>query len=78
MENIEQQLGFVNLTSEEYRSTIRAAASASIAGGTLYDYLIASCALKAQADVIYTWNTRHYQLFGPEIVEKLRIPEAAS
>jgi hypothetical protein len=52
------------------------AASEGIAGGTLYDYIIASCAIKARADTICTWNTKHYRLFGPEIVEKLRVPEA--
>ena len=77
IENIEQRLGFVSLTSEEYRNLIRLAASEGIAGGTLYDYLIASCAIKAGADTISTWNTKHYRLFGPEIVGKLRVPEAA-
>jgi predicted nucleic acid-binding protein len=57
---------------------MRSAAAAGIAGGTLYDYLIAQCALKARADAIYTWNTRHYQLFGPAVLNRLRLPEAAT
>ena len=74
IENIEQHLSFVSLTREEYRQAIRLAAAIGIAGGTTYDYLHTHCALKARPDVIYTWNLKHYQLFGSEIRHKLRIP----
>ena len=46
-----------------------------IDGRTLYDYLIAFCALKAGADVIYTWNLKHFQQFGPEILGRLQSPQ---
>lgn len=75
VENIEQHLTVVSLTPEEYRAALRSATAARIAGGTLYDFLIASCALKLGAQIIITWNTKHYQLFGNEIEAKLRTPE---
>jgi len=48
------------------------AAEADIIGGTIYDSLIARFALKAKVEVVYTWNTRHFQRFGAEIVKRLR------
>jgi len=76
IENIEQHLAVVSLTPEEYRAALHSAAAAGIAGGTLYDFLIARCALKAGAGIISTWNTKHYQLFGTDIAAKLRLPES--
>jgi len=76
IENIERQLGFVSLTPDEYLTALRQASAMGIAGGTLYDYLIACCALKARADIIYTWNVRHFQQFGPEILERLQSPQS--
>ena len=75
IENIERQLGLVSLTPEEYRTALRQASALGIAGGTLYDYLIAFCALKAGADVIYTWNLKHFHQFGPEILGRLQSPQ---
>lgn len=48
-----------------------------IAGGTMYNYLIAQCALKSRAGAIFTWNVKHYRRFGPEVVEKLKVPVSA-
>ena len=28
-------------------------------GGGIYDAMLAHCALKAEAETIYTWNDRH-------------------
>lgn len=77
IENITQQLGFIYLNSEEYRIALRQAAGMGIEGGILYDYLLACCALKAGADIIYTWNLKHFQRFGPEVLEKLQSPQIA-
>ena len=76
IENIEEHLAVVSLTSEEYRDALRLAAAAGIAGGTLYDFLIARCAVKADATVICTWNMKHYRMFGTEIEARLRHPDA--
>ena len=40
----------------------------------MYDALIAACALKAEADVLYTWNIGHFLLLGDEVARKLRTP----
>ena len=36
-------------------------------GGTIYDALLAKCALKANATTIYTWDLEHFRRLGPEV-----------
>jgi predicted nucleic acid-binding protein len=43
-------------------------------GGMTYDALLVRCALKAQVEVIYTWNVRHFRLFGTEVRLRVRTP----
>jgi hypothetical protein len=55
------------LDVEEYYETIEQVSALAITGGALYDALIACCALKAKADMISTWNVKHFQQLGQEI-----------
>jgi predicted nucleic acid-binding protein len=70
----ENRLAVVSLDSREYLAAIRKFAALEITGGTIYDGLIAACALKAKADVLYTWNTAHFMMLGDEIARKVRTP----
>ncbi len=72
LENIRERLTLITLTGDEYHGAIKEAAEVGIVGGTIYDALIARCALKAKAEAIYTWNTRHFEQFGAEVVRRLR------
>lgn len=74
LENIRERLALIALTGNEYHAAIRDAAEAGVVGGTIYDGLIARCALKAKADAIYTWNVRHFEQFGPDVAKRLRTP----
>jgi predicted nucleic acid-binding protein len=74
LENIYERLTVITLNAEEYFTIMKEAAAADIAGGTIYDALLARCAMKAGADVIYTWNVRHFRQFSPEISERVRTP----
>ena len=74
LENIRERLALVTLVGDEYYAAIREAASAGVTGGTIYDVLIARCALKARAEALYTWNIRHFEQFGPAIARRLRTP----
>jgi len=74
IENVRERLGLIALSGEEYHAAIKEAAEAGVIGGTIYDALIARCALKAKADTIYTWNTRHFEQFGLAIAKGLRTP----
>jgi len=73
-EKIEERLTVVALDVPEYFAAIRKFAAIGIIGGTLYDGLIAACALKAGADVLYTWNTAHFRQLGEEVARKIRMP----
>ena len=45
-----------------------------VVGGGIYDAMLAHCALKAQAEAIYSWNSRHYAQCGLEVTGRLRTP----
>ena len=73
-ENIATRLRLISLDGTATLAALQNAASQNIAGGTIYDSLIATCALQSQADRIYSWNTRHFERFGPIVVLRLATP----
>ena len=74
LEEIERRLTCVALEVQEYRAAIRNMAMNGVIGGALYDGLIAACALKAKADVLYTWNTGDFLRLGAEVAKIVRTP----
>jgi predicted nucleic acid-binding protein len=74
LDNIRERLAIIALTASEYYTVIKEAAQNGVVGGTIYDALIASCALKAEAETIYTWNTRHFEQLGSTIAKLLKTP----
>jgi predicted nucleic acid-binding protein len=74
IENILERLTVVSLTPEEYAAALRAYSGMGITGGTIYDALIAQCALKAGAETLYTWNARQWKQLGLAIADRLRTP----
>jgi len=76
LDAVEDRLTVVALDSREYYSAIRQAAAAGIVGGLLYDALLARSALKANAEIIYTWNLEHFRRLGPEVARRVKTPPA--
>jgi predicted nucleic acid-binding protein len=74
IDNILERLTLVALTAEEYAKTLRTFAALGVSGGSIYDALLAGCALKAQTDTLFTWNLRHYAQLGPQVASLLRTP----
>lgn len=74
LQNVRERLTIITLNTEEYFVAIHAAASAGVAGGTIYDAILARCALKAQAQIIYSWNTRHFRQLGGDVALRLATP----
>ena len=74
LEDLRERLTLIALTAEEYYRTIKSASKGGVLGGTIYDALLAQCALKADVGVIYTWNLRHFQQFGAEVIKRLSTP----
>ena len=74
LDEVEARFEVVHLSAREYRIAINRAASHGVLGGTIYDALLAQCALKAAATRILTWDVAHFQLLGPEIAEIVQTP----
>ena len=72
--SIRERLSIVALNGDEYADALQASSARGIVGGGIYDAMLAHCALKAQAEMIYTWNARHYALCAPEVTQRLRTP----
>jgi predicted nucleic acid-binding protein len=74
LQDVCERLTIIALSEEEYYLAMKGAAAAGIVGGTVYDALLARCALKAGATTIYTWNVKHFRQLGPEIIDRLKTP----
>lgn len=74
VETFLQRLTPVTLTAEEYMETIRRMANLGRSGGIIYDALHLSCARKIDAERIYTWNVKHFQMAAPDLAERIVTP----
>jgi predicted nucleic acid-binding protein len=72
--SIQERLSIVALSGDEYAKALERSAANGIVGGGIYDAMLAHCAIKAQAEIIYSWNARHYALCGEEVTRRLRTP----
>ncbi len=72
--NIRERLTIVALTAEEYGKALQTFADLGVVGGAIYDALLASCALKARAETLFTWNIRHYGQLGPHVAPLPQTP----
>ncbi|AEU34619.1 PIN domain-containing protein [Granulicella mallensis] len=72
--SIRERLTLIALDGDEYADTLEISAARGIVGGSIYDAMLAQCAIKAQAGIIYSWNIRHYAQCGPPITERLQTP----
>jgi predicted nucleic acid-binding protein len=73
LEQIRAKLTIISLSEQEYVSAIQSV-SETIVGGAAYDALMAQCAVKAQAEVLLTWNTRDFTRFGANISRLVKTP----
>ena len=74
LQEIEQRFSLVWIDGDEYVAAIHSIAKTGIVGGAVYDRLIAACALKANADVLFTWNVDHFKRLGVEVARRVRTP----
>jgi predicted nucleic acid-binding protein len=54
--------------------TVHRTAALKLSGGIIYDALLMSCARKADAERIYTWNERHFRLVAPDLADRIVTP----
>ncbi len=74
LETMRERLTLVTLSEDDYYDAIEAASAQAIAGGAIYDALLARCALKVKAETLYTWNVRDFERLGPEVARRVRTP----
>lgn len=74
IEEMHKRLNLVSLEPEEYYETMQRAADRGLTSGRIYDALLMSCAAKAKAEIIYTWNLKHFHSLAPELAPYIRTP----
>ena len=74
--DIRERLTMVALDEREYFQVAEASAAAGLAGGAIYDAILGHCALKAKAEVIYTWNTKDFLRLSPSIAGRVTQPDS--
>ena len=74
VKQIQERLTLVALSEREYLAALELASSGAIVGAAVYDALIAHCSLKAEADILLTWNIRDFARLGPAIARLVKTP----
>ena len=74
VEEAYRRLTLVSLNDNEYFGAIQEAAERGLSGGRIYDALLLQCAKKCKAEVIYTWNLKHFQAIAPDLARHIRRP----
>jgi predicted nucleic acid-binding protein len=64
-DNIESISKIISLTSGEYSAVVKRISEAGLAGGIIYDALIAKVAQKAKIGRLLTLNSDHFKLVWP-------------
>ena len=72
--DIQERLSIVALNDKEYFKAVESAAAADVCGGGIYDAVLAYCALKSNADKIFTWNLKDFSRLGSEIAARAITP----
>ena len=72
-ENLE---GFqrVALSASDYRAVLQRLEKLGLAGGAVYDALIAQAALKSKAEYLLTLNPGHFRRLGQDVEALVRVP----
>ena len=73
--DIRERLTLVALDEREYFQMTEASAAANLISGAIYDAILGHCALKANAEVIYTWNTKDFLRLPPVIASRIKNPD---
>jgi predicted nucleic acid-binding protein len=75
LRNIRENLSLVWLDEEDYFHVIEEAAAVKLVGGAIYDGLLGYCALKAEAETLYSWNPKDFLRLPPAIADRVKQPD---
>ena len=68
-QNILPNFEFVELVEQDYKTVLKISSQNQIAGGMIYDSIIAHAAYKAKAEKLLTFNTKHFKKAYPLIAD---------
>ena len=74
LSDVRDRLSIVTLDEGEYFQLLENVSAQGISGGAIYDAIAARCALKTEAETIYTWNIRDFTRLGEEVASRVRTP----
>lgn len=74
LNSLRSRFRFVSLSPDEYWAVISSASESGIVGGRVYDALLAACAIKAKAEIIYTWDVADFRQLGDHVAKRVRTP----
>lgn len=74
LDRLAEHFTAITLPASEYLATIRRTADLGLPGGIVYDAILMACARKCKADVIYTFNERHFTRVAPDLADRIRTP----
>jgi predicted nucleic acid-binding protein len=72
--DVRERLTLVTLDEHEYFSVLETASGSGVSGGAVYDALLARCALKVNAETIFTWNVKHFTRLGAAVESRIKTP----
>ncbi len=75
IENNFKGVEVIALDASDYIRALEKMSSHGLSGGMIFDALIAECALKIQAETLFTLNLKHFLRLGEEISNIAREPE---
>jgi predicted nucleic acid-binding protein len=78
VQEVRRRCTIVSLNEEEYFDTIARTSERGFSSGRIYDALLLRCAAKAKADVIFTWNLKHFRAIDPSLANRIRTPQGAN
>lgn len=71
---IASRLKIVTLEGKDYLRAVRQTSNQGWVSGRIYDALHLACAEKARADILYTWNLKHFKLLSEASILEVRTP----
>ena len=74
VQEVRDRCTIVTLGEDEYYRTIALAAEQGFSSGRIYDALLLRCAVKVKAEVVFTWNLRHFRTIAPHLADRIRTP----
>jgi predicted nucleic acid-binding protein len=74
IDHLQARLTLITLQAEEYLNALQDTAERGLSSGKIYDALLLACAGKSDAQVIYTWNLKHFRAIAPHLAERIQNP----